>query len=58
MADFHSITDSTTVVPVLREDGTIYFRAVNKSAAVRAWEWGLASLWLLAGGVFFGALLI
>lgn len=54
MATFRS--DETTAVPVLRDDGTIYFRYA-KTIGERLCEWAVASLWLLAGGVLVSTLL-
>ena len=55
MARFRSGSDTTTVVPVLRDDGTTYFRYVDKTIGQRICEWTLASLWLLSGGVIIAA---
>lgn len=37
----------TTVIPVLREDGTVYFRYAPKPISVRVCDWTLAFLWVL-----------
>lgn len=37
----------TTVIPVLREDGTVYFRYAPKPISERLCDWVLAFLWLL-----------
>ena len=41
----------TTVVPVLREDGTVYFSHVRKPIGERLYESGLAVLWFLVVAV-------
>ena len=51
-------SDTTTVVPVLRDDGTTYFRYVSKTAGERACQWALIAAWLLMGGVIITTLLI
>jgi hypothetical protein len=47
----------TTVIPILREDGTVYFQYGSKTAAERLCEWTLASLWLLVVAVTVGTLI-
>ena len=37
----------TTVIPVLREDGTVYFKYAAKPISVRLCDWTLAFLWVL-----------
>ena len=37
----------TTVIPVLREDGTVYFQYQAKTLNQRLCEWTLGTLWLL-----------
>ena len=58
MARFRYGSDTTTVVPVLRDDGTTYFHYVGKTVGERACEWALISLWLLVGGVIITTLLL
>jgi len=45
----------TTVIPILREDGTVYFQYGSMTAAERLCEWTLASLWLLVVAVSIAA---
>lgn len=47
---------STTVIPVLREDGTVYFDYVGKTIHQRLCEWTLAVLWSLVAGVIVATL--
>lgn len=44
----------TTVVPVLREDGTVYFSYVRRPIGDRLYESGLAVLWFLVAAVLVG----
>jgi hypothetical protein len=37
----------TTVVPIMREDGTVYFRYPGKAINERLRDWALAFLWFL-----------
>jgi hypothetical protein len=50
-------SDATTVIPVLREDGTVYFQYTGKSINERLCQWGVAILWFLVLAVLVGALL-
>ena len=56
--NIRSASATTTVVPVLRDDGTTYFRYVGKTVGERICEWALISLWLLVGGVTIATLLV
>jgi hypothetical protein len=47
----------TTVTPILRDDGIVYFHYENKTLGERVCQWTLALLWLLAGGVAVAALI-
>jgi len=47
---------ATTVIPVLREDGTVYFDYVGKTIHQRLCEWTLAVLWSLVAGVIVATL--
>ena len=49
--------DETTVIPVLREDGTVYFQYRARTLGERLCQWTLALLWLLAAGVAVAALI-
>lgn len=46
MSKTHSATE-TTVIPILREDGTVYFHYAGRTTSERRYEWTLAFLWLL-----------
>lgn len=37
----------TTVIPILRGDGTVHFRYPPKPLSERLCEWTLAGLWIL-----------
>ncbi len=47
---------STTVIPVLREDGTVYFDYAGKTIHQRLGEWILAVLWSVVAGVIVATL--
>jgi len=52
-----TLGSETTVIPILREDGTVYFQYGTKTTGERLCEWTLASLWLLVIVVTVGTLL-
>jgi len=56
MAKAHS-GDEATVIPVLREDGTVYFHYVAKTTNERLRDWTLAFLWFLVPVVTVATLL-
>jgi hypothetical protein len=56
MAKAHSATE-TTVTPMLREDGTVYFRYAGKPINERLRGWALAFLWFLVPVVIVATLL-
>lgn len=39
--------EQTTVIPVLRDDGTVYFAYAGKTISERLCEWTLGALWFL-----------
>ena len=45
-----------TVMPVLRDDGTVYFERVRKPISERLCEWTLAVLWALVGAVLIATI--
>lgn len=51
-------SNTTTVLPVLRDDGTTYFQYTGKTAGEWICELALLSLWLAVGGVIITTLLI
>jgi hypothetical protein len=50
-------SDATTVIPILRDDGTVYFQYTGKRINERLWEWGLAFLWFLVFAVIISTFL-
>jgi hypothetical protein len=46
-----------TVTPILREDGTIYFRNASKPISEWLCEWTLPVLWFLVALVLVGTML-
>ena len=40
-------SDATTVIPILREDGTVYFEYTGKTINARLFDWGVGFLWFL-----------
>ena len=50
-------SDATSVVPVLREDGTVYFQYTGKGIKERLCEWGVGFLWVLVLAVIVSTLL-
>jgi hypothetical protein len=50
-------SDATTVIPILREDGTVYFEYTGKTINARLCEWGVGFLWILVLAVIVSALL-
>jgi len=40
-----------TLIPVLRDDGTVYFEAASKPIDERLCEWTVSLLWVLMLGV-------
>ena len=47
----------TTVVPILRQDGTVHFRRAPKPLSERLCDWGLVFLWLLVPMVTIASIL-
>jgi hypothetical protein len=47
MLKTHSESQATTVIPILRNDGTVYFRYAGKTISQRLGDWMLAFLWFL-----------
>ena len=47
----------TTVIPILREDGTVYFHYVGKTGNERLRDWTLVFLWFLVPVVTVATLL-
>ena len=43
------------VIPVLRDDGTVYFQDASKTLGERLCEWTLALLWVSAAAVTIAA---
>jgi len=50
-------SDATTVIPILREDGTVYFEYTGKTINARLCEWGVGFLWFLVLAVTISTLL-
>lgn len=50
-------SDATTVVPILRDDGTVYFEYTGTSINERLCQWGVAFLWVLVLAVIVSAVL-
>ena len=50
-------SDATTVIPILREDGTVYFEYTGKTINERLCEWGVGFLWFLVFAVIVSTLL-
>jgi hypothetical protein len=46
-----------TVIPILRDDGTVYFHYVGKTISERLCDWTLAFLWVLVPVVTAAVLL-
>ena len=53
----HPANEATTVYPILREDGTVYFHRVGKPLSERLCDWTLAFLWFLVPAVPVAVLL-
>ena len=49
--------DQTTVTPVLRDDGTVYFAYAGKPISERLCEWTLGALWFLVLAVIVTTML-
>jgi hypothetical protein len=47
----------TTVIPILRDDGTVYFHYEVRTIGERLCQWTLAFLWFLVAGVTVAALI-
>jgi hypothetical protein len=43
------------VIPILRDDGTVYFQYASKTFGERLCEWTLALLWVSAAAVTIAA---
>ena len=56
MEKAHSAAE-TTVIPVLRDDGTVYFKYVRKTIDERLCEWAVAFLWFLVLAVIVATVL-
>ena len=50
-------SDSTTVIPILRDDGTVYFEYTRRSINERLCQWGVGFLWFLVLAVIVSTLL-
>lgn len=50
-------SDATTVIPVVRDDGTVYFEHTGRRIAERLCQWGVAFLWFLVFAVIVSTLL-
>jgi hypothetical protein len=50
-------SDATTVIPILREDGTVYFEYTGKRINERLFQWGVGFLWFLVVAVIVSTLL-
>ena len=50
-------SDATTVVPILRDDGTVYFEYTGKTINARLCEFGVGVLWVLVLAVIVSTLL-
>lgn len=50
-------SDATTVIPVLRDDGTVYFEYTGRSISERLWQWGVGFLWFLVFAVIISTLM-
>jgi hypothetical protein len=50
-------SDATTVVPILRDDGTVYFQYTGKRINERLCELGVGFLWFLVLAVIVSTLL-
>ena len=50
-------SDATTVVPVLRDDGTVYFEYTGASINERLCQWGVGFLWFLVFAVIVSTFL-
>jgi hypothetical protein len=48
---------ATTVVPVLRDDGTVYFEYTGGSINERLCQWGVGFLWFLVFAVIVSTFL-
>ncbi len=49
-------SDATTVVPILRDDGTVYFDT-RSGITERLCQWGVGFLWFLVVAVIVSTLL-
>jgi hypothetical protein len=49
-------SDATTVIPILREDGTVYFEYTGKTINARLFDWGVGFLWLLVVAITISTL--
>ena len=45
-----------TLIPLLRDDGTVYFQPASKPIDERLCEWAVSVLWILMLGVILGTL--
>ncbi len=50
-------SDATTVIPILRDDGTVYFEYTGKNINARLCEWAVGFLWFLVLAVMVSTLL-
>ena len=50
-------SDATTVVPILRDDGTVYFEHTGGRIAERLCQWGVGFLWFLVVAVIISTLM-
>jgi hypothetical protein len=50
-------SDATTVIPILREDGTVYFEYAGKTIHARLCQWGVGFLWFLVIAITISTLL-
>jgi len=46
----------TTITPILRDDGTVYFQYDDKTLGERFCQWTLGLLWFLVAAVTVAAL--
>jgi len=49
-------SDATTVIPILREDGTVYFEYTGKTTNARLFDWGVGFLWFLVVAITISTL--
>jgi hypothetical protein len=45
-----------TLIPLLRDDGTVYFRPASRPIDERLCEWAVSALWALMLAVIVGTL--